>query len=260
VKAFRFAAEPIETDARTPQLWALGCLGIVEDGGDLVAYFDGVIDLPIAGSWEAVDDTDYVAAYHASLQPLDLGALVIAPSHTEVRLCVAQRPLWLDPGMAFGSGHHETTAMALEAMIAIDPFDLDVLDVGAGSGILAIAADLLGARSSSGLDNDPLTLPVAEENRRRNGARSRFVLAHLDDTWPPASADLVVANLYAELHVDLMDRYLRVLRPGGDLLLTGILNDRRADVTAAYPPSLAAVDEQSRGAWTLLHARRLSGA
>jgi ribosomal protein L11 methyltransferase len=256
VKAFRFHAEPIETDARTPDLWALGCLGIVEEGDELVAYFDGAVDLPIAGVWEEVDDTDYVAAYHASLQPLDLGALVIAPSHTSVKLSVPQRPLWLDPGMAFGSGHHETTAMALEALIALTLFDRDVLDVGAGSGILAIGADLLGARSSVGLDNDPLTLPVAEENRRRNGSRARFSLAHLDDAWPAASADLIVANLYAELHVALMDRYLRVLRPGGDLLMTGILNERCSAVTAAYPLQLATVGERRRGAWTLLHARR----
>lgn len=255
MKAFRFAAAPSETDPRTPELWSLGCLGILEEGDDLIAYFDDAIALPFEGAWEEVDGTDYVAAYRRALRPLDLGPLVVAPTHAEVRLSAPQRPLWIDPGMAFGSGHHETTAMALEALIDLDPFGRDVLDVGAGSGILAIAADLLGARSSVGLDHDPDTIAVAEENRRRNGSRARFHHALLDERWR-GDADLVLANLFAELHVDLMPHYLRAVRPGGHLLLTGILEDRDAAVRSALPPELPFVSGLRRGVWTLIHARR----
>lgn len=253
--AFRFPAA-VGAAGADAELWSLGCRGIVEEAAEWVAYFDRRIELPFEGRWETVDDTDYVAAYRSSLAPVDLGRIVIAPSHCQVRLSVGQRPLWLDPGMAFGSGHHETTRMALEALIALDPFGCEVLDIGAGSGILAIAADLLGAADAHGIDNDPATLPVARDNARLNGSRARFDLALFDGDWPAASADVVVANLYAELHVALLEHYARTLRPGGILLMTGILAPKAAAVRAAYPSVIEPQRTRSAGEWVLLEATR----
>lgn len=254
MKAFRFASVPIETDPRLAQLWSLGCRGILEEEGALVAYFDEPLELPLDGVWEAVDDRDHVAAFQANLLPIDLGDLLIAPSHCRVQISVGQRVLWIDPGMAFGSGHHETTRLALEALIALDPYDLEVLDVGAGSGILAIAADLLGAAAARGIDTDKDTVAIARSNARLNRSRARFSRGDLGRE-PAASADVVIANLYAELHVELLDHYLRVLRPGGTLLSTGILAERQSIVQNALPPELVPLGLRRDGGWLLLEAR-----
>ena len=258
MKAFRFATTSSEIDAAVAELWSLGCRGILELSDGSLAYFDHEMELPLEGRWEEVDSTDYVAAYQATLAPIDLGRLLVTPTHCRPTLSAGQRVLWLDPGMAFGSGHHETTRMALEALVALDPFGLEVLDVGSGSGILAIAADLLGAAVSLGIDDDPLTLPVANDNARLNGSQARFTLTGLDEAWPERSADVVVANLYAELHVTLLEHYRRVLRPGGALLITGILATKADEVVAAYPHGLQPVGVRRAGEWTLLEARHVA--
>ena len=238
----------------TTFLWDAGCTGVAQEGSEVVAYFPARVALPLPGRWEEVAATDWVARYYAELEPIVLNRLIIAPTHREVTPKPHQRVLWLDPGMAFGTGHHETTRLALEALQGLELAHKRVLDVGAGSGILAIAADLLGAGEASGLDNDPLTLPVAEENRARNGAKAHFRLGTLDETVPPASADILVANLYAELHAELINEYARVLSPKGHLLITGILEDRLPLVKAALVPSFDLLNTRLEGQWALLHA------
>ncbi len=153
-----------------------------------------------------------------------------------------QLPLLIDPGMAFGTGHHATTRLAVTAISAQNLRGLKVLDVGSGSGILALAAALGGASEVLGVDIDPLTLPAALENAELNGlkalsgsparfqtpaGRLSFEVGSLDpsdDTEPEYG--LLVANLYAELHDVLASAYRRVLLPESRLILTGILEDR----------------------------------
>ncbi len=241
-------------EAETDLLWDAGCTGVAQEGWEVVAYFPARVALSLPGRWEEVAATDWVARYYAELEPVVLGRLIIAPTHREVTPKPHQRVLWLDPGMAFGTGHHETTRLALEALQRLELAHKRVLDVGAGSGILAIAADLLGAGEASGLDNDPLTLPVAEENRARNDSKARFRLGTLDETVPPASADILAANLYAELHAELVSAYARVLSPEGHLLITGILEDRLPLVTEALTSNFDLLDTRLEGQWALLHA------
>lgn len=256
MKAFRFAGALDRDPPEAAVLWEHGARGMAQEGPDIVAYFDARIDLPVEGAWEDVDEVDYLAAYFAGLHAVDTGPLVIAPTHLEVTLTAGQKPLWLDPGMAFGTGHHETTALVLRALGRLDPTGLRVLDVGSGSGILAIAADLLGAGSATGIDNDPATVPVAEANARLNRSRAQFRLATLDrglaGTW-----DVVVANLFAELHVELMPEYLRVTAPGSALLASGIADDKIELVLAAIPDALRLVRRASDGPWHLLELERL---
>ncbi len=228
-----------------------------QEGEEIVAWFDARRPLPLAGRWEDADGTDWVAAYFAGLEPVRVGSLVIAPTHADVVLEAGQKPLWLDPGMAFGTGHHETTRMALARLERADLTGARVLDVGAGSGILAIAADLLGAASSLGVDVDPATLPVAEENARLNRSRARFELGSVDPARPDLGCDVLVANLFAELHAELADAYAKVLRPGGVAFLTGILDDRIDRVEAALPPSLRWQSTDADGPWRLLALQRV---
>ncbi len=236
------------------RLWDYGCTGILEDGDDLVAYFGAPVALPFEGTWETVGNTDWVAEYHRTLKPVSVGRLVVAPTHHTVTLHAPQRPLWLDPGMAFGSGHHETTYLALSALEQTPLRGLRVLDVGSGSGVLAIAADLLGAADAEGLDIDPETLPVAEANAALNFSKAHFSVGTLEDDFAPA--DIVVANLFAELHAELAPAYLRVLKPGGLLFLTGILTEREHVARDALTVLFGDLESQTKGEWVLLKAQK----
>lgn len=245
-------------------LWDAGCLGIWEaedeTGPVLLAYFDEVRQLEVAGEWRDAPDVDHVAEYYATLGPVRAGSLVIAPSHVHVDLTDGDKVLWLDPGSAFGTGHHETTRMALEALAAMDLVGRTVLDVGSGTGVLAIAADALGAARAIGVDVDPLTLPVARHNAARNRSRARFALGSIDASGVPLTVDVVVANLYAELHASLMPAYEARMGQGGSIVLTGILRSLRDVVLDAVPSSLRVVREERDGEWLLVHLAAASAA
>ncbi|ADI14461.1 50S ribosomal protein L11 methyltransferase [Truepera radiovictrix] len=246
-------------DPHLAPLWEAGCTGMLEDGGEVVAFFSEpppgelLTRFPPGGRWERVDDTDWVARYHETLAPVVVGRLVVAPTHREVTLRAPQRALWLDPGMAFGTGHHETTYLALAALERLELRGRRVLDVGAGSGILAIAADLLGAAEAEGLDIDPDTVGVAEANAALNASRARFSAGELSARTRPAH--VIVANLYAELHAELAPLYARLLKPGGYLLATGILASRGAVAQGALERVFGSVEVEARGEWLLLRAR-----
>ncbi len=263
MKAFRLPGTSPDS-AAAGVLWDSGCLGVVEavgrdgDASDLVAYFDDEVTLDLPGVWEDLPDVDYLAAYREGLVPVRVGRLVVAPSHREVVARDGDLIIWLDPGSAFGTGHHETTRMALAALESLPLAGRSVLDVGSGSGLLAIAADRLGAETVYGVDVDPLTLPVARENAERNLSRARFSLGSLEAPGLPERFDVVVANLYAELHANLLTEYARRLTPRGVALLTGILAEREDLVMRAVPAGLGRIGSERDGEWLLLAFRRTS--
>src|SRR5690606_17777488 len=184
-----------------------------------------------------------------SLGPIDLGALVIAPTHATAELRAGQKVLWLDPGMAFGTGHHESTRLALEELTRLEPGGRRVLDVGAGSGILAIAADLLGAVAAIGVDNDPATVPIARANARLNRSRAEFLEGTLAAAPGAGSFGLLLANLYAELHAQLAREYAQALTPDGVVIASGIMLDRAELARTALASAFAAVTERRTGEW-----------
>jgi ribosomal protein L11 methyltransferase len=233
-------------------LWDYGCQGVWQDGEDLVAYFEKRFDLPLDGFWETTDDQHYIKQYYETLQPIYLEKLVVAPTHTEVTLKAPQKVIWLDPGMAFGTGHHETTRMALEALEGLELKDKTLLDVGSGSGILTIASDFLGA-NSHGIDIDAATILIAQENARLNNSRATFVEGTLEGV-PDESADVIIGNLFAELHVILAFHYARVLRKDGNLIITGILSEKSEKVKEALAHFFEITDEQTMNEWTLFMA------
>jgi ribosomal protein L11 methyltransferase len=165
----------------------------------------------------------------------------------------------LDPGMAFGTGTHPTTALclrALSALLAARP-GAAVLDVGTGSGLLAIAAARLGARRAVGTDDDPVALRVAAENAARNGVRLEL-LADPPEAVPGAF-EVVVANILANTLVELAADVAAHLEPGGVALVSGILAPQEAEVRAAYRRAgLRAMPERDRrdGEWSLLAFER----
>ncbi|MFN3265517.1 MAG: 50S ribosomal protein L11 methyltransferase [Deinococcales bacterium] len=229
-------------DPITPDLWDAGCEGLSEDGGSVLAYFPTQLELPFGGTWQQADNTDWVAAYRASIVPVQIGQVTITPPWLVAPETTNRIQIILEPGLAFGTGQHETTRMAIEALqtqtqpleagqTQTQPLEAGqtqplghkkVLDVGAGTGILAIVAAKLGAQCL-GVDNDPSTVGVARENAAQNGVNIEFIAGLLEDVLPQAPFDLVVANLFAELHAMLMPQYKQALSRDGRLILTGIL-------------------------------------
>ena len=190
--------------------------------------------------------------------------MVIRPSWRDYTPLPGDVVIDLDPGMAFGTGQHETTRGCLLLLEEIVEPGVAVLDVGTGSGILAIAAVKLGAASVLAVDLEPQSIVVAEENATRNGVSDRIRVARgsLGDEWPfpePASvvADLVVANIHARVLLERADALVAATRAGGALILSGIIAEREQEVRAAFEAiGLAPVRRLADGEWRTLALRR----
>ena len=161
----------------------------------------------------------------------------------------------LDPGLAFGTGHHPTTALCLEWLDGADLAGRTLLDYGCGSGILAIAALKLGAARALAVDHDPQALEATRDNARANGVAERIWAgspAELDGIAGARHADLVVANILAGPLVELAPSLLACLRPGGALALSGVLADQVDSVQAAYAGSVHLGPTRLRDDWALI--------
>lgn len=157
----------------------------------------------------------------------------------------------LDPGLAFGTGTHPTTALCLEWLDGLDLEGQTVLDYGCGSGILAVAALKLGARFAGGVDIDPQALTASMDNALKNGVEERLVLGYPKDSLIGAS-DVVVANILAGPLVTLATDILGRLRVGGQLALSGILIDQADQVREAYAAQVDFAPLRQREDWAAL--------
>ena len=203
---------------------------------------------------DLLPDADWARAWMAHYRPQRVGRdLWVCPSWLTPPEPAAVNIL-LDPGLAFGTGDHPTTALCLEWLAEQPPRERDVIDYGCGSGILAIAALKLGARRAHAVDIDPQALRVTQENAERNGVLSRLTIS-LPEELADAPADLVIANILARPLIELAPRLSSLVRPAGQLLLTGLLREQAADVRAAYDDCFD-FEERQRGQWVLLIGRR----
>jgi ribosomal protein L11 methyltransferase len=164
----------------------------------------------------------------------------------------------LDPGLAFGTGTHPTTALCLEWLDGHELGGRDVVDYGCGSGILAIAAARLGASRVRAVDIDPQALIATRENALRNGVAGQVDIT-TDAQLETGSADVLLANILAGPLVDLAQRFAAALRPGGLLALSGLLAEQADAVTAAYRPWFHIETITTRDGWVLLGGRRRTG-
>ncbi len=161
----------------------------------------------------------------------------------------------LDPGLAFGTGHHATTALCLELLDSADLAGKTVLDYGCGSGILAIAALRLGAARAVAVDHDPQALEATRSNALDNGVADRLQVLAPEDL-PAMRADVLLANILSRTLVDLAPRLTGLLAPGGTLALSGILHDQADEVAAAYTQGFDLEPPREREDWTLIAGRR----
>jgi ribosomal protein L11 methyltransferase len=209
-----------------------------------------------------VHEADWAEAWKAHFPVMRIGRrLVIRPTWRRHRSAPDDLVLALDPGMAFGTGLHPTTRLCLTALESIADggrlAGARVLDVGCGSGILAIAALRLGAERAVGVDTDPIAIEATRANARRNrvARRLRADLGSLPSGGGPF--EVVLANLIAGLLVPLAPLLRDEAAPGGLLLASGIFIDREAEVRGAFEAAGLVVDERvADGDWVALTARR----
>ena len=206
---------------------------------------------------ETLDDRDWVRAWMDGYAPMRFGArLWIVPTGFD-----APDPqgvnLLLDPGLAFGTGTHPTTALCLEWLDAHPPVGQVIIDYGCGSGILGVAALKLGARAVWAVDNDPQALVATRANAERNDVAARLT-AVLPGDLPPLEVDLLLANILANPLIELVPRFAMLLRPGGALVLSGILAEQAAAVTAAYRPGWSLQPVAQREDWIRITGIRSS--
>jgi ribosomal protein L11 methyltransferase len=157
----------------------------------------------------------------------------------------------LDPGLAFGTGTHPTTALCLEWLDEIPLAGSRIIDYGCGSGILAIAALKLGAVSAVAVDHDPQALLASNDNAEKNGVADRLT-TYLPDELPTEDFDILVANILAGPLIQLAPVFSRLIRPGGHFALSGILTDQRPEVENAYRKITTLSQSKSLQEWLLL--------
>ncbi len=183
---------------------------------------------------ERIEDQDWERSWMDGFQPMRFGQrLWIVPSWH-----AAPQPdavnLLLDPGLAFGTGTHPTTALCLEWLDGQNLDNCSVLDFGCGSGILAIAALLLGAPQAAGTDIDPQALEASRDNASRNSIDPARFPVYLPADLPQQPAHVVVANILAGPLVSLAPQITALVKSGGRLALSGILAEQAEEVRAAY--------------------------
>jgi ribosomal protein L11 methyltransferase len=205
-------------------------------------------DLPLT----AVDvpDDDWAARSQASLTAVTVGRIVVTPPWDveNARLNAGATVVVIQPSMGFGTGHHATTRLCLAALQRANVSGRSVIDVGTGSGVLALAASLLGASPVIGIDDDPDAVQSAMENLEMNpDARVEFRLADLRSTTPGV-ADVVLANLTGALLIQAAASLQLLLAPRGRFIASGLLLDEEAAVVAAFS-DLVVLDRTQEDEW-----------
>ena len=204
---------------------------------------------------ERLADQDWERAWMDQFHPMQFGRrLWIRPSGNTITQPDAVI-VDLDPGLAFGTGTHPTTALCLHWLDGQDLHGRTVIDFGCGSGVLGIAALKLGAARVVAVDHDPQAVLATRDNAARNAVDDRIEVLH-SDGFADHNADLVMANILANVLITLAPKIQRLVKPGGTLVMSGVLQAQADDVMRAYADSLDFRAIQTQDDWVLLHGSK----
>ncbi|PTX97926.1 50S ribosomal protein L11 methyltransferase [Opitutus sp. ER46] len=218
-----------------------------------------------AGVMRTLADTDWRESYKAHFHAWQFGRLHWVPIWEKPTFQVppGDTVLWLDPGLAFGTGNHETTRLCIERLVAIDTElpghgwtheSARIIDAGCGSGILALSAALLGYVQVDGFDNDPEAIRISGENAAMNGLqnRVRFAVGDLVSGLTGREAEVVMANIQADVLMRFARELVAAVAPGGVLILSGILAHENAAVRTAFEKVVPGwtVNARTMGEWS----------
>lgn len=270
---------PEEADETSALLFELGAEGVEErDEGTLaksaasgkvtlVASFTTredaesailELDASLSPRYEEIVGDAWRDAWKEHYRPFAIApGIVIRPPWEPYEAKPGEKVLELEPGRAFGTGLHETTRLVAQALAkhASELAGTVVLDVGCGSGILALAAIVLGAKSAVAIDVDQEAIDVTNENAQRNHLSDRIQASTTDLAELEMTSKVVVANIEAKVLIPIAHVLERHVAPGGLLLLSGILVPQKDDVRNAYP-DMELLDSPSLGEWVLLALRK----
>ena len=257
-------AVSISDDSGTPILEPAPGTEPLWDALTVKALFAGDVDLGATAALlgtktkpaiTTLSDDDWQAGWRQSVEPIRVGArLKIVPAEQPVS---SDDELALHMGLAFGTGRHPTTLLCLKWIERRMPAGLDVLDYGAGSGILALAALKLGARSAVAIDNDPQALVAARRNAELNGLASAVSIG-APDALPERQFDLIFANILAAPLFEFADRFAAHHAAGGPLVLSGILEEQVELITERYARHYDAMTSETLDGWAVITAIRRS--
>ena len=235
-----------------------------------IAHLVALVHSPL-GSLEIgtriVDEEDWANNWKAYFKPMQIGEkLLVCPSWEEVPEGSTGAVLRIDPGMAFGSGTHHTTRMCLELLEKLISPDMRVADLGCGSGILSIAASLMGARETYAIDIDPVAAKVAGENAALNGIDMDKYFIRTGDILTDAEFkkdiagekfDIVMANIVANIIIAFAPVVPQLMKDGGMFIASGIIDDRLDEVTEALRENGLKIIEVREGEdWRALLAEK----
>lgn len=204
-----------------------------------------------------LEDRNWVTYVQSKFPAQQYGKLWVAPSWAQVPPGDDQVVLALDPGVAFGTGTHATTYMCLDWISQHDFRQQTVVDFGCGSGILGLAAALLGAEKVFAIDHCPQAVQATISNRDKNHIGEEVLTVTQDaKALQSVDADCVVANILAGPLISLRDEFLKVLRPGGNLVLSGLLTEQVPQIKAHYQAHFDWISQTDKDDWSLLQLKR----
>ncbi|WP_059102910.1 50S ribosomal protein L11 methyltransferase [Shouchella shacheensis] len=210
-----------------------------------------------------VDEEDWATAWKKYYHPVKItDRITVLPTWEEYEPTEGELIIELDPGMAFGTGTHATTMLSIQALEQVVKAKDAVIDVGTGSGVLAIAAYRLGATSITALDLDDVAVASAQSNFALNGAEALIDARqnHLLEGVPAETADVVVANILAEVIVTFTDDAYGVIRPGGHFITSGVISRKKDEVSEAIRTSgFEVVEAKEMDDWVAIIARKPQG-
>ena len=187
---------------------------------------------------EQVEDQEWERAWMEFYKPMKFAdRLWVCPTDQE-QIEAGTVCLTLDPGLAFGTGTHPTTALCLEWLASHDLTSKTVIDYGCGSGILAVASILLGAKITHAVDIDPQAITATQDNALKNKVQDN-IACYLPEQFSPVQADVILANILAKPLVDMAEQISDLVVSGGQLVLSGILHEQAESVIAAYQPFIS---------------------